>query len=69
MDKYTQAGMKPEVVAARVLEAVVHGDKEVVLAPLVHRVATVIRTLCPSLFFYLMFSRARQQRKDMQKSK
>lgn len=65
MDKTTAAGMKPEFVAEKVAEAVLLQQSEVVLAPLIHKLAILIRTLCPALFFKLMFSRACKQRKEL----
>ncbi|KAK3090927.1 hypothetical protein FSP39_015788 [Pinctada imbricata] len=67
MDKTTASGMKPESVADRVMTAVIWGEKEVVMAPVIHKLAIVIRTLAPSLYFVLMNHRAKSGRKEFVK--
>jgi len=60
MDPSTEKGYSAAWVAERVLEAMQRGDQEVVLAPLHHRLAILLRALCPSLYFYLMSRRAKK---------
>lgn len=64
MDQTTQSGMEPEAVARRVLQCVVNQEPEVVIAPLVHRLAIVLRAVAPALYFALMAKRARKQRQE-----
>jgi len=58
MDASTEKGYSASWVAERVLEAVQNGRHEVVLAPLHHRLAILLRAIFPSFFFYLMARRA-----------
>jgi len=60
MDQSTEKGYSAAWVAERVLEAIQRGNQEVVLAPLHHRLAILLRALCPSLYFYLMTRRAKK---------
>ncbi|XP_041364881.1 dehydrogenase/reductase SDR family member 7B-like [Gigantopelta aegis] len=68
-DKTTAAGMSPEYVAMQVLNSVIMGRKDVILASFVPRIAVFIRTLLPGLFFKLMASRAEKQKHDFMKNK
>ena len=54
LDATTEGGYSAEWVAARVVEAVRADRQELVLAPLHHRLAILLRALLPSLFFHLM---------------
>lgn len=63
VDKTTASGWDPRDVALSVLNAVRQRSKDVVLAGLVPRVAVLLRTLWPALFFKLMASRARKEQK------
>lgn len=63
LDKTTASGWDPRDVALSVLSAVRQRSKDVVLAGLVPRVAVLLRTLWPALFFKLMASRARKEQK------
>lgn len=63
MDKNTATGRDPADVAQAVLRAVRHRNKDVVLAGALPTVAIYLRTLWPALFFKLMSSRARKERK------
>jgi dehydrogenase/reductase SDR family protein 7B len=58
-DATTAAGCSPAHVAEQVVEAVVGGRRELLLAPLLHRLAVLLRALLPSLYFFLMARRAR----------
>jgi len=59
MDPSTEKGYSAAWVAEKVLEAVQTGQQEVVLAPLHHRLAILLRAILPSLYFYLMARRAK----------
>ncbi|KAM9252896.1 dehydrogenase/reductase SDR family member 7B isoform 2-T4 [Dugong dugon] len=64
MDKTTAQGRSPADVARDVLTAVGKKKKDVILADLLPFLAIYLRTLAPGLFFSLMASRARKERKS-----
>ncbi|XP_038393072.1 dehydrogenase/reductase SDR family member 7B isoform X1 [Canis lupus familiaris] len=64
MDKTTAQGRSPVEVARDVLAAVGKKKKDVILADLLPSLAIYLRTLAPGLFFSLMASRARKERKS-----
>ncbi|XP_004449751.1 dehydrogenase/reductase SDR family member 7B isoform X2 [Dasypus novemcinctus] len=64
MDETTAHGQSPEKVAQEVIAAVGKRKKDVVLADLLPLLAIYLRTLAPGLFFRLMASRARKERKS-----
>lgn len=64
MDETNKNGYEPEYVAERILEAVLKKKEEITIAPFVVKCAIIIRTLFPSLFFWLMRRRARKLRKN-----
>jgi short-subunit dehydrogenase len=57
MDANTANGMSPEYVADKIIEAVASETKEIVLGPLTHKLAILLRTLVPSLYFLIMSRR------------
>lgn len=63
LDKTTAMGWDPRDVAQAVLRAVRQRSKDVVLAGPLPTVAIYLRTLWPALFFKLMSSRARKEKK------
>uniref|UniRef100_G1TWM4 Dehydrogenase/reductase SDR family member 7B n=1 Tax=Oryctolagus cuniculus TaxID=9986 RepID=G1TWM4_RABIT len=63
MDQNTAQGRSPAEVARAVLAAVGRKQKDVVLADLQPSLGIYLRTLAPGLFFRLMASRARKERK------
>ncbi|XP_037332229.2 dehydrogenase/reductase SDR family member 7B [Pungitius pungitius] len=63
LDETTATGRDPGDVALAVLSAVRHRSKDVVLAGPLPNVAIYLRTMWPALFFKLMASRARKERK------
>ncbi|XP_062967077.1 dehydrogenase/reductase SDR family member 7B isoform X2 [Cynocephalus volans] len=63
-DKTTAQGRNPVEVAQDVLAAVGKKEKDVILADLLPSLAIYLRTLAPGLFFSLMASRARKERKS-----
>lgn len=67
MDKTTASGMRPEVVASRVVQSVVCGNADVTIAMLLHRTVIYLRTLSPNLYFHIMNKRARKQRQELLK--
>lgn len=60
MDRDTVDGYKPEYVSEKILSAVVEGRKELIIAPISVRLAIMIRTLSPTLYFWIMERRARK---------
>uniref|UniRef100_A0A3Q0RHT2 Dehydrogenase/reductase SDR family member 7B n=1 Tax=Amphilophus citrinellus TaxID=61819 RepID=A0A3Q0RHT2_AMPCI len=63
LDKTTATGWDPVDVAQEVLKAVRQQSKDVVLAGPLPTMAIYLRTLWPALFFKLMSSRARKEKK------
>nr|XP_015215363.1 PREDICTED: dehydrogenase/reductase SDR family member 7B isoform X2 [Lepisosteus oculatus] len=63
MDKNTAEGWDPQDVARAILGAVGSKKRDVMLAGLLPTLAVYLRTLCPSVFFRIMASRARKERK------
>ncbi|OWF52725.1 Dehydrogenase/reductase SDR family member 7B [Mizuhopecten yessoensis] len=61
-------GMKPEYVARQILLSVIERRDEVVLGPLHHRLAIVLRTLSPYIYFFIMKHRANSSRKQYLKN-
>lgn len=61
MDKTTENGYQPEFVAERILKSVLKQEKEVTIAPFSLKAAIVLRTLFPSLFFWIMQKRAKNK--------
>ncbi|CAG0891297.1 unnamed protein product [Darwinula stevensoni] len=62
MDETTAEGMSPEEVAREIVAAVVMRKREVTVATFLPKVAVWIRTLFPSLYFYIMRNRAARLR-------
>lgn len=63
MDKTTESGMDPLEAARQILVAIIHKDSELILAPLIHRAAIILRTLFPLAFFLAMKFKAKSGRK------
>jgi len=59
MDSATAKGYRPKYVSKKILSAVVDGKEELIIAPIIVRLAITIRTLSPSLYFWIMERRAR----------
>ena len=59
MDSTIASGYTPEYVSKKILSAIVDGKKELTIAPASNRLAITIRTLSPSLYFWIMERRAR----------
>jgi len=64
MDETTAQGRSPVQVAQDILAALGKKKKDVVLADPMPSLAVYLRTLAPGLFFRLMASRARKERKS-----
>lgn len=68
-EKELNQGMKPEYVARRIVRAVTERSDDVVVGPIHHRLAIVLRTLSPFLYFRIMIQRANSSRKQYLKNK
>lgn len=64
MDKTTEQGYSPDYVAECVLKAVLKEKKDVIISPFTPKCAIFLRTLCPSLYFWIMKRRARNLEKN-----
>jgi dehydrogenase/reductase SDR family protein 7B len=53
-------GFEPNYVARRMIYAILRGDKEVLVAVLLHRLAIWLRFFTPNLFFWAMKLRAKK---------
>ncbi|XP_012534978.1 dehydrogenase/reductase SDR family protein 7-like [Monomorium pharaonis] len=60
MDKTTESGYQPKYVAECVLRSVLKQEKEVTIASFSPKCAIILRTLFPSLYFWIMEKRARK---------
>ncbi|KYN02927.1 Dehydrogenase/reductase SDR family protein 7-like protein [Cyphomyrmex costatus] len=60
MDKATESGFQPKYVAECILKSVLKQEKEVTIASFSPKCAIVLRTLFPSLYFWIMQKRARK---------
>lgn len=58
LDETTAKGYEPATVARRILSAVLRNESEVMISDLTPRVVILLRTLMPSIYFYLMRNRA-----------
>ncbi|XP_053200940.1 dehydrogenase/reductase SDR family member 7B-like [Panonychus citri] len=61
MDETTASGMDPNVVADEIALAIYQQRKELIMSPLSHKLAIILRYMFPSLFFILMSKRAKKQ--------
>ena len=52
LDKTTEQGYSVQYVAQQILEGIMKGKKELILAPLHVRLAIILRVLLPGLYFY-----------------
>nr|CAD7413073.1 unnamed protein product [Timema cristinae] len=60
MDATTAGGYNPKYVAKEMLKVILLEKKEVTIAPLSPRLAILLRTLAPEIFFWVMEKRARK---------
>jgi short-subunit dehydrogenase len=58
MDSAIANGYKPEYVADKILSAVVQGKKELIISPATPWLGILIRTFAPSIYFWIMETRA-----------
>lgn len=58
LDETTAKGYEPVTVAQRILSAVMRNESEVTISDLTPRMVILLRTLMPSIYFYLMRNRA-----------
>lgn len=64
MDATTENGYEPEYVAECILRSVLEQEKEITIAPFTSKAAIVLRTLFPSVYFYIMKQRAKKGAKQ-----
>jgi len=64
MDKTTESGYQPKYVAECILKSVLKQEKEVTIAPFPPKCAIILRTLFPSLYFWIMQKRASKLARD-----
>jgi short-subunit dehydrogenase len=58
MDESTSTGDSPDEISSKIIQAILTGEKEVLLCSLVPRVAMFLRYVCPALYFRIMERRA-----------
>jgi len=58
MDEATAKGYSAEYVAERTFRAIMNGEKDVLIAPILPRIALRMRQLLPTLYFFIMARRA-----------
>ncbi|XP_014277322.1 dehydrogenase/reductase SDR family protein 7-like [Halyomorpha halys] len=58
MDETTSSGYEANEAAEKIYYSIAREDKEFTLAPLLPRIAIILRSFCPSLYFLLMKRRA-----------
>lgn len=61
---HTSKGVRPELLAPKVLAAVARRKPELVPAALDARLARILRTCCPNLLFWIMKRRARKEARE-----
>jgi len=60
-EKAVASGMSPEYVADCIVQAVCAQDSEVLIGPLLYRIAVYLRNFLPNVFFSVMARRAWQE--------
>lgn len=60
MDATTASGASPESTSKDILNAVLAGKKDIILAPFSTKIAYYLRFLCPPLFFWIIVKRAQK---------
>ncbi|XP_051164996.1 dehydrogenase/reductase SDR family protein 7-like isoform X2 [Leptopilina boulardi] len=69
MDEATEKGFSAKYVAEEVLKSMLIGSKDVAISPPSPKFAILIRTLCPSFYFWIMKIRARKSKASSSKTK
>ncbi|CAG2121240.1 unnamed protein product, partial [Medioppia subpectinata] len=64
MDKTTASGDEPEDVAKRIFMAIMRKDKQLLVSPLLPKIAILLRFIFPNIYFYLMKNRAKKETKN-----
>lgn len=59
MDKATEQGQDPDIIAEEIIRAVVQKKKEMIIATFMPKLGVFLRKFLPSLYFYSMVQRAR----------
>jgi len=63
LDSNQQRGYSVHYVAQNVINCLISGDRQVILAPLYVRLAVLLRAFLPNLYFYLIRRRAEREKK------
>lgn len=63
MDQTTEQGFTPEYVADQVLQGVLRKSSEMTISTFQPKAAIILRSLLPSLYFWLMRKRAKNNLK------
>jgi short-subunit dehydrogenase len=60
MDETTQNGYSAKYVADKILEGILRGDTEVIIATFTQKIAIPLRVLIPSIYFWVIKNRAKK---------
>ncbi|KAJ8963726.1 hypothetical protein NQ314_005419 [Rhamnusium bicolor] len=60
MDSSTESGYSPDIVAEKIVRAVVEKKKEIIICTILPKLAIFLRKYIPSLYFFVMVRRAKQ---------
>ena len=64
MDETTESGADPAEAAVEIVQAVKSKKDEILLCSLFYRLAVLLRTILPSVYFWLMERRAAKNNKS-----
>ncbi|KAL5018945.1 hypothetical protein ScPMuIL_004667 [Solemya velum] len=64
MEESLAKGMSPESVADKIMSAVIYGDSEVIIGPVLHRTVCYLRNIVPNIFFRAMQVRAKNEQRQ-----
>lgn len=59
MDATTASGYEPSTVAETIVNAVANRKKDVIISTLSPQLGILLRTVCPSFYFWLMKNKAK----------
>ena len=65
MDANQERGYSVHYIAQNVINCLIRGDHQLILAPLYVRLAVLLRAFLPNLYFYLMSRRAEREKKSV----
>ena len=64
LDPSTQSGYSVELVSEEIIRSVVDSRRDLVLAPVLVRIAILMRSIAPGLYRYVMARRAQKEKKQ-----